>query len=98
MFGDFLTGLWIVWGCITTVLVGLLIYRSLIGMKEDDQLFLDPAEAQLEAEQGMIRTRLERLSLYTKGVGFASLLLLILIAGIWVYRGIEGIAHPTLEP
>ena len=43
-----LTILWIVWGAITVVFVALLIYRSLIGMKEEDQIFLDPAEASLE--------------------------------------------------
>ena len=37
--------LWICWGGITVALVGLVIYRSLVGMKEDDQLFLDPAVA-----------------------------------------------------
>ena len=54
MSGDPLTTLWILWGCVTAALAGLLIYRSLIGMKEDDQLFLNaasPNESPLVAEQ-----------------------------------------------
>jgi hypothetical protein len=36
-----MTGLWIVWCVITVLLVSLIGYRSVIGIKEDDQLFLD---------------------------------------------------------
>ena len=40
-----------VWGAVTTVFVILMIYRSLFSLREDDQLFLNPAESLLEAEQ-----------------------------------------------
>ena len=36
-----MTGLWIVWGAITALLVSLIAYRSVVGIKEDNQLFLD---------------------------------------------------------
>ena len=36
------------------VFVALLLYRSLIGMKEDDQIFLDPAEASLETAVSLV--------------------------------------------
>ena len=51
------------WASVTVVLVGLLIYRALIGMREEDQLFLatgeehqarraaGPAGAHLQREQ-----------------------------------------------
>ena len=32
------------WGSVTVILVGLLIYRALIGMREEDQLFLATGE------------------------------------------------------
>jgi len=89
-----LTALWVLWAVITLVFAGLMIYRSLIGMKEDDQLFLDAAEAQLQAEQQAIVLKLERLGPYIKSLASASALLLILIAGIWIYRGIMGFNSP----
>ncbi|HTM49321.1 MAG TPA: hypothetical protein VL285_11585 [Bryobacteraceae bacterium] len=80
-----LTMLWAVWGAITLVFVALLIYRSLIGMKEEDQIFLDPAEAGLENEQREIVKRLQRLSPYIKGFGVASAVSLVTIGGLYTY-------------
>jgi len=76
----------ILWSVVTGVLVVLLIYRSMISMKEDDQLFLDSAEANLEQEQREVRMRLERLAPYTKILGATSGLLLIGMAGLWLYQ------------
>ena len=87
-----LPALLISWSVITAILAGLVIYRSLVGMKEDDQLFLDPAEAQLEAEQRAILRKLTRLAPFVKGLTIASSGLLVLITGIWVYRGVAGVA------
>jgi hypothetical protein len=75
----------ILWGVVTALLVALLIYRSLISMKEDDQLFLDPAASNLEREQQQVRMRLERLAPYTKILGATSGLLLVATASLWVY-------------
>lgn len=80
-----LTILWIVWGAITVVFVALLVYRSLISMKEEDQIFLDPAEASLENEQREIVKRIQRLSPYVKGFGFASAASLVTIARLYTY-------------
>ena len=75
----------IAWGAVTTVFIALLIYRSLLSMKEDDQLFLGAGEAQLEQEQREVITRLQRLSPYMKGFGIASVGLLAIMA---VYEGV----------
>jgi hypothetical protein len=85
----FMTSMLIVWAVITTVFVALMIYRSLISMKEDDQLFLDPAESKIEEEQRQIITKVIRITPYTKGFGFASLGLLVLIGVMWVYQGMK---------
>jgi hypothetical protein len=89
-----LPALLISWSVITAILAGLVIYRSLVGMKEDDQLFLDPAEAQLEAEQRAILRQLTQLAPFVKGLTIASSGLLVLITGIWIYRGVAGAAAP----
>ena len=86
-----LTALVILWAAVTTVLVLLLVYRSVIGMKEEDQLFLDPAQASLEADQKEIMNKLARVAPYTKGLSILSGVLLLAIAGLWVYRNMQGI-------
>ena len=85
----FMSSMLIVWAVITGVFVVLMIYRSLVGMKEDDQLFLDPTEAKVEAEQRQIVTKVLRITPYTKGFGFASLGLLVVMGAIWVYQGMK---------
>ncbi len=85
----------ILWGIITAVLAVLLIYRSLISMKEDDQLFLDSAASNLEREQQEVRLRLDRVTPYAKVLGIASGLLLVTSAGLWVY---EQLTRSALVP
>jgi hypothetical protein len=90
-----LSALWVFWVSITVALAGLLLYRSLVAMKEEDQLFLDPAERHLEREQQAILTQLHKLTPFIRTLAVVSAALLVSIAGIWIYRGILGI---TLQP
>jgi len=79
----------IVWAVITGILVVLLIYRSLVSMKEDDQLFLDSAQSSSEREQQQVRMRLQRLTPYTWVLGVTSGLLLVAMACLWAYQVIN---------
>ena len=90
--------LWICWISITVALAGLVIYRSLVAMKEEDGLFLDPAEWQLEREQRAILTQLGRLTPFIKGLAVVSTALLVSIAGVWLYRSFMGFAESTPRP
>ena len=74
----------ILWAVVTTVFLAFVGYRSLVGLKEEDTLFLSPAEANMEAEQRQIQTRLGRITPYTRGFGWASAGLLLVIAVIWL--------------
>ena len=93
-----LPALWISWVSITVALTALVIFRSLVAMKEEDQLFLDPAEWQLEREQRDILTQLGRLTPLVRGGAVASTALLLLIAGVWLYQGFLGTANSVLRP
>jgi hypothetical protein len=93
-----LSALWVFWGSITMALAALLIYRSLVAMKEEDQLFLDPAEWQLEREQRSILTQLGKLTPLIRALAVASATLLALIAGIWIYGGVRGVTSSTMQP
>ena len=92
---SFLPSLLIAWGSVTAVLAALLIYRSLVAMKEDDQLFLDPAEWHLEREQQSILRQLGRLTPFIKGVAAISISLLAVITGVWIYRSIMDLVNST---
>ena len=87
MFGvSVLNTVLVAWGVVTGILAVLLIYRSTISMKEEDQLFLDSAESNLQKEQQEVRSRLERLRPYTAILGVTSGVLLVASAGLWVYQ------------
>ncbi len=78
--------MFLAWSVVTVSLVLMLIYRSVVGMKEEDQLFLDPvAESHFEKDQHQILARLDQINRYAKGLGFASGGLLVAMIGFVVY-------------
>ena len=78
----------LIWALATIGFVIVMILRGLATLKEDDQLFLDPAEAHLEREQRDLRERRELLTPYAKTMGIASAVLLIVVGGVWSYQWI----------
>jgi hypothetical protein len=76
-----------VWGVLTTALVILLIYRSALSMHEDDQLFLDNAESHLEKEQKQLMARMDRVRPFVNALSASSGLLVLIMVGLWVWRG-----------
>src|SRR3954452_8149765 len=81
--------LFIAWGVLTAVLVVLLIYRSTLTMQEDDQLFLDASESHMEQEQIVLMKKVDKLNPLVKWLSAASGLLILVIAGIWIYHGLN---------
>ncbi len=79
----------IVWSIITAALIVVVIYRSVISLHEDDQLFLDRAEAGLEREQQEVQARLKATTPYLKYLGVASGVLAVALVGMWVYQGLS---------
>jgi hypothetical protein len=82
-----------VWGVVTAVLVILLIYRSTLTMQEDDQLFLGESESHMEKEQIEIMAKVNKITPLVKWVGAASGVLLLVIAGLAVYQGLQNAAQ-----
>lgn len=78
-----------VWAVLTTALAVLLIYRSVLSMHEDDQIFLDSAESHLEKEQQELMVRMNRLRPYVNILGASSGVLILLMAGLWLWRGLS---------
>ena len=82
----------IAWGALTAVLIILLIYRSTLTMQEDDQLFLDEAESHMEQEQAEIISKVNKITPFIKALGAVSGVMILLIAGIFVYQGLNNTA------
>lgn len=82
----------IAWGVLTAVLIILLIYRSTLTMQEDDQLFLDEAESHMEKEQAEILSKVNKVTPLIKGLGAVSGAMILVIAGIAIYQGLNNTA------
>ncbi|HLY92242.1 MAG TPA: hypothetical protein VKQ89_03200 [Candidatus Angelobacter sp.] len=80
-----MTPLLIVWAGLTAVLIILLIYRSTLSMHEDDQLFLDSAEAHMAKEQEELIGKMNRITPWLRVCGAGSAALLMIIAGMMLY-------------
>jgi len=75
----------IVWGIVTALWFVLFLYRSIVGMKEEDTLYLSAGEAKMEAQQREVMKQITRLDGYSHRIGYAALALTLLLAGMWVY-------------
>ena len=77
------------WGVLTAILLVLLIYRSTLTMHEDDQLFLDESTSHMQAEQTEIMHKVNRITPYLKVLGVLSGAMILVIAGIAIYQGLN---------
>jgi hypothetical protein len=85
-----LTWLSILWAAVTLGFVVVMVWKALAGLKEEDVVILDPAEDALAAEQRETVAKVQRLTVWAKAFGFASLALLILVCGISLARALHG--------
>jgi hypothetical protein len=85
----YLIYLLIAWGVITAVFIVILIWRSLLTNREDDQIFLDAAEEHMAAEQRALVAKITALSRPLMITGIVSGMLILVIAGLWLYEGLK---------
>jgi hypothetical protein len=81
----------VAWGVVTAVFMLLLIRRALLASHEDDQIFIGSAEGQMAREQKEIVAKINALSRPLMTTGIASGVLLLLLAGLWLYNGLKNI-------
>ena len=79
----------IIWGVATAVFLALIAWRSVLSSHEDDQIFLDAAEDHMAKEQRELVAKINMLSRPILTSGIASGVLLLVMAGIFVYRGLK---------
>jgi hypothetical protein len=79
----------IVWGIVFAVFLVLLLRKSLLESREDDQLFIDAANELMAREQRELVSKIRALSRPLMTSGIAAGVLLLVIAGLWVYQGLK---------
>lgn len=75
-----------IWGVVTIAYFALFLYRSLVGMKEEDTLYLSVGEERMAAQQRVVMKRIYKLDAYSKKIGYAALAMTVLLTGMWVYN------------
>jgi hypothetical protein len=83
-------GLIAAWGVVTIALVVLLIYRSRLESHETDWIPLtdDAAEERAIKEQTVVEMKTGKLTWPIRALGTLSVLLLLVMVGFWLYKGI----------
>ena len=79
----------IAWGVVTAIFLFILLRRSLLASHEDDQIFLDAAEEHMAREQRELVAKIDALSKPLMGTGILAGVLLLVIAGMWLYSGLK---------
>jgi hypothetical protein len=79
----------VVWGVVTAIFLILIAWRSVLSSHEDDQIFIDAAQEHMAREQRELVAKIESLSKPLLASGITSGVLLLLIAGMFVYHGLK---------
>lgn len=79
----------IAWGVVTAIFLFLFIWRSVLSSHEDDQIFINSSEQHMADEQKELITRIDSLSRYVLTSGITSGVLLLVMAGMFVYHGLK---------
>jgi hypothetical protein len=81
----------IAWAVVTSVFMMLLLRRTLLVSHEDDQIFLDGAQEHMAREQREIIAKIQALYRPLMASGVVSGVLLLVLAGLWVYNGLKNV-------
>jgi len=79
----------IVWGVVTAIFLILIAWRSVLSSHEDDQIFIDSAQEHMAQEQRDLIKKIESLGKPLMMSGITSGVLLLVIAGMFVYHGLK---------
>jgi hypothetical protein len=82
-----------IWVVVVGIYFVLLFVGSLVGLREEDTLFLSAGEAKLEAEQRQVQKRIDRLSPYKRGFAYGSLAMTVVLAAVWIASVVRELMH-----
>jgi hypothetical protein len=78
----------LVWGGVTVALVVLLMHRLMLGIHEDNELFLEPNKTVMEREQVVNTRRINVATPWITGLLITWLALVVAMVGMWIYGGL----------
>jgi hypothetical protein len=79
----------IAWGVVFAVFLLLLLRKSILESHEDDQLFIASTQELMAKEQRELIGKISALSRPIMTSGIAAGVLLLVIAGLWLYQGLR---------
>jgi len=82
----------VLWGVVSGIYLLLFLVGSIVGLREEDTLYLSAGESKMAAEQRDIQKRVNKVAAYTHIFGWAALGLTVVLAGIWLF----GVARELL--
>jgi hypothetical protein len=88
---SFLTALAAVWAAVTIVFIVLMIWKTFVGMKEEDSIVLNEEEAALASAKQKYIEKMVRITTLAKRFGLASLALLVVTGALWIFRGVTAL-------
>lgn len=81
--------LMVLWGAVTAVLIGLVIYGNTLDSHEDEEIYINKEEEKfMGGEQKVLVAKMEQLKKVILMVAVTSGILLLASATIWVYIGL----------
>ena len=84
-----MVGLLIAWGILTAILIVLLIYKSTLTMHEDDSIYLQETESQMQKDQSEVLAKMRKIGPIVKVLGAVSGAMILIIAGLFIYHGLN---------
>ena len=85
----------VAWGILTGILIILWIYKSTLTLHEDDSIFLNETESQMHKDQVEVLAKMKKITPILKVLGALSGLMILVIAGLFIYQGLN--ASTTLQ-
>jgi hypothetical protein len=84
----------VAWGILTAILIVLMIYKSTLTMHEDDSIFLNETESQMQKDQSEVLAKMRKITPIVKVLGALSGLMILVIAGLFIYQGLNMASTP----
>jgi hypothetical protein len=79
----------VAWGILTAILIVLMIYKSTLTMHEDDSIFLNETESQMQKDQTEVLAKMRKITPIVKVLGALSGVMILVIAGLFIYQGLN---------
>jgi hypothetical protein len=84
----------VAWGVVTTILIVVLIYKSTLTMHEDDSIMLNDPGSQMQKDQVEVLAKMRKLTPIVRVLGGLSGLMILVIAGLFIYQGLNASSLP----